>query len=97
MIAAAKSLGASCGTLWPIPSRIRWETAREHLPVGCPVLGRPVEIATDRDGGTPMVGLAASLASTASLCVHLGQPEPPPIVVYDDVDMVGAVEGAERS
>ena len=72
--------------------------AREHLPVRGPVLGRSVEIATNRDGWHADGWLGRQLGLDGVVAwFALGQPEPPPIVVYDDVDMVGVVEGAGRA
>jgi hypothetical protein len=44
-MALAKACGASCGTLWPIPLKIRWALAGRHLPPGF-VMSDAVEMVT---------------------------------------------------
>src|SRR6202044_3545813 len=65
----------------------------EHLSIGCAVFGLPVEIAADgyrwhrdhRSGSKFRVEVVVARLA-------LSKPEPPAVVVYDDVDVVGVVE-----
>src|ERR1700722_8072671 len=70
--------------------------ARELLPVGTGIrMGRTVRVAFQGDGGHRDDGAAGQTSfQVVVLCITGGQAESPAVVVDDDVDVIGIVEGA---
>src|SRR5882757_1414837 len=68
--------------------------AGEQLPVGLAVLGGPVEVAGHRDRRHADLGFGGKLAfHVVVLGLTWCQAETPPVVVDDDLDVVGVGEG----